>query len=58
MKPVFSCDAYPIYALPKSDPLYASVTVRAIEYWTKWFGRSRTGAAKGRVWATTGEGRI
>jgi len=58
MKPVFSCDAYPIYALPKSDPLYASVTVRAIEYWTKWFGRSRTGAPKARVWATTGEGRI
>lgn len=47
-------DAYPIYALPEGDPLYAVVTVGAIEYWTKWFGRSRSGNPKGRVWATTG----
>ncbi len=54
MKSAYLCDAYPIYALPKGDPHYASVTVRAIEYWTKWFGRSRSGALKGRLWATTG----
>jgi hypothetical protein len=54
MKPVYACDAYPICALPVSDPLYASVTVRAIEYWMKWFGRNRMGMPKGRVWATTG----
>lgn len=54
MKPAFHCDAYPIYALPKGDAHYASFTVRAIEYWTKWFGRSRSGTLKGRVWATTG----
>jgi hypothetical protein len=54
MKKQYDCDAYPIYSLPQSDPLYTSVTVRAIEYWTKWFGRTRSGASKGRVWATTG----
>jgi hypothetical protein len=54
MKAEYHCDAYPIYTLPKGDPHYASVTVRAIEYWTKWFGRDRAGTAKGRVWATTG----
>jgi hypothetical protein len=54
MKRAYDCDTYPIYSLPKSDPLYASVTVKAIEYWTKWFGRSRSGNSKGRVWATTG----
>jgi hypothetical protein len=54
MKPAYYYDAYPIYVLPKGDPHYASVTVRAIEYWTKWFGRSRSGTSKGRLWATTG----
>lgn len=54
MKPAYHCDAYPIYVLPKGDPHYASVIVRAIEYWTKWFGRSRSGTLKGRVWATAG----
>ena len=54
MKPAYHCDAYPIYVLPKGDPYYASVTVGAIEYWTKWFGRNRSGTAKGRVWATAG----
>ena len=54
MKSTYHCDSYPIYALPKQDPVYTSVTVRAIEYWTKWFGRGRSGNPKGRVWATTG----
>jgi hypothetical protein len=54
MKSAYHCDAYPIYALPKSDAHYASVTTRAIEYWTKWFGRTRSGTTKGRLWATTG----
>lgn len=54
MKPGYLCDAYPIYSLPRSDPHYESVTGRAIQYWTKWFGRSRSGTPKGRVWATTG----
>lgn len=54
MKPAYHCDAYPIYALPKSDAYYAAVTARAIEYWTKWFGRARSGTPKGRLWATTG----
>jgi hypothetical protein len=49
MKPVYACGTYPIYALPMSDPLYAAVTVRAIEYWTKWFGRNRMGVPKGRL---------
>jgi hypothetical protein len=53
-KPLYQCDAYPIYVLPNDDRLYASVTTGAIEYWTKWFGRSRSGTPKGRVWATTG----
>jgi hypothetical protein len=54
MKSTYQCDAYPIFALPKSDPLHSPVTARAIEYWTKWFGRSRSGNSKGRVWATAG----
>lgn len=54
LKPRYHCDAYPIYVLPKSDPDYSSVTTSAIQYWTKWFGRTRTGTEKGRVWATTG----
>jgi hypothetical protein len=54
MKPAYLCDAYPIYALPKDDPDYDVVTRRAIEYWTKWFGRTRTGSPKGRVWASCG----
>jgi hypothetical protein len=53
MKSAYHCDAYPIYALPKGDLHYAAVTVRAIEYWTKWFGRGRRGTSKGRLWATT-----
>jgi len=53
MKPQYYCDAYPIYAVPKADPAYTPVTVRAVEYWTKWFGRSRSGSPKGRLWAAT-----
>ena len=54
MKSTYHCDAYPIFTLPKSDLEYAAVTVRAIQYWTKWFGRSSSGIPKGRVWATSG----
>jgi hypothetical protein len=50
----FDCDAYPIFCLPKDDPLYETVTVAAIRYWTKWFARTREGKVKGRVWARTG----
>lgn len=53
-KAAYYCDAYPIFALPKNDSDYAAVTARAIEYWTKWFGRNRGGQPKDRVWATTG----
>lgn len=54
MKPRYRCDAYPIYVLPKTDPHYDVVTRRAIEYWTRWFGQTRQGTRKGRVWATVG----
>ena len=54
MKADYHCDAYPIYSLPKEDPNYQNVTVRAIQYWTKWFGRNRSGTPKGRLWSTTG----
>lgn len=50
----YDCDAYPIYSLPADDPLHKRVTVGAIEYWTKWFGRTSSGASKGRVWTVTG----
>ncbi len=53
-KPLYQRDAYAIYVLPNNDRLYASVTTGAIEYWPKWFGRSRSGTPKGRMWATTG----
>ena len=54
MRPAYRCDAYPIYVLPKSDAQYGAVTTRAIEYWTKWFARTRSGTTKGRLWAKTG----
>jgi hypothetical protein len=54
MRARYHCDAYPIYALPKADPNYRSVTTRAIEYWTKWFGRDRSGTSKGRLWSSAG----
>ena len=53
-KPEYDCDAYPIFVLPSTDPNYSRVTVRAIQYWTKWFGRGRNKKTKGRVWAETG----
>ncbi|MEE8585400.1 MAG: hypothetical protein V3T83_11160 [Acidobacteriota bacterium] len=54
MKVRFSCDAYPIYALPSDHPDYQKVTVAAVQYWTKWFGKDSGGRPKGRVWAETG----
>jgi len=54
MKPQFRCDAYPIYILSPEDPRYQRVTVAAVRYWTKWFGRDRLGHPKGRVWAQLG----
>jgi len=54
IRAIYHCDAYPIYSLPKNDPLYDCVTAEAIRYWSKWFGRDRAGNPKGRVWATTG----
>lgn len=58
MKSEYSCDAYPIYALPEDDPQYESITRNALRYWTKWFGRTRLNDGgesieKGRVWART-----
>jgi len=50
MKTRFSCDAYPIYVLPAGHPHYRRVTVAAVRYWTKWFGKDRLGNRKGRVW--------
>jgi hypothetical protein len=54
MKARFLCDAYPIYVLPPTDPNYQHLTVRAVQYWTKWFGQDRQGKSKGRVWSATG----
>lgn len=54
MKSEYLCDAYPIFCLPEEDPDYLAVTVAAIRYWTKWFGTSRSGQAKGRVWSSVG----
>lgn len=54
MKALYTCDAYPIYSLPPDHELYERVTVEAIRYWTKWFGQTRTGSPKGRVWTTVG----
>lgn len=53
-KGAFECDAYPIYCLPQDDPRFDVVTRAAIRYWTKWFGTTRDGRLKGRVWATIG----
>lgn len=54
MKALYDCDAYPIYCLPVDDPNHEQVTIGAIRYWTKWFGRTRDGQPKGRVWAFVG----
>jgi len=53
-KPLYQCDAYPIYSLSPDHEFYERVTVAAIRYWTKWFGQTRTGHPKGRVWTTVG----
>jgi len=50
----FECDAYPLYLLPEGDPDYEKVTVAAVRYWMKWFGRTRLGVEKGRIWTTVG----
>jgi hypothetical protein len=52
MKAAYMCDAYPIYCLPEDDEDYEVVTTHLILYWLKWFGTSRDGHTKGRVWAT------
>jgi uncharacterized protein DUF6932 len=54
MKSRFHCDAYPILVLPATHPDYDTVTLQIIAYWMKWFGTSRDGSPKGRVWATVG----
>lgn len=50
----YDCDAYPLYSLPENDPAYEKVTVAGLRYWMKWFGRSRVGIEKGRIWASVG----
>jgi len=54
MKGEYDCDAYPLYSLPEDDPAYEKVTVAGLRYWMKWFGRSRLGVEKGRIWASVG----
>jgi hypothetical protein len=54
MKGRFKCDAYPIYVLPVGTKDYDRVTLDGVRYWTKWFGRTRDGIRKGRVWASVG----
>jgi len=53
-KAEFECDAYPLYSLPEDDPAYWKVTAAGLRYWMKWFGRTRLGVEKGRIWATVG----
>jgi len=54
VKSDYDCDAYPLYSLPEDDPAYEKVTVAGLRYWMKWFGRTRLGVEKGRVWASVG----
>lgn len=54
LKKEYECDAYPLFSLPEDDPAYEKVTVAGLRYWMKWFGRTRLGAEKGRVWASVG----
>lgn len=54
LKSEYGCDAYPLYSLPEDDPAYEKVTVAGLRYWMKWFGRTRLGVEKGRVWASVG----
>ncbi len=55
MKEQYKCDAYPIYCLPIMHKDYEAITLKAIRYWTKWFGQTRQGIPKGRVWTTIGD---
>jgi hypothetical protein len=54
LKKEYDCDAYPLYSLPEDDPAYEKVTVAGLRYWLKWFGRTRLGVEKGRIWASVG----
>lgn len=53
-KAEYDCDAYPLFSLPDDDPEFQSVTLEGLRYWIKWFGRTRLGIEKGRVWASVG----
>jgi len=48
----FGCDAYPLFSLPENDPAYEKVTLAGLRYWVRWFGRTRLGVEKGRIWAS------
>lgn len=54
VKEEYDCDAYPLFSLPEDDPAYEKVTVAGLRYWMKWFGRTRLGVEKGRIWASVG----
>ena len=54
MKSEYDCDAFPLFSLPEDDPAYEKVTVAGLRYWMKWFGRTRFGVEKGRIWASVG----
>lgn len=49
-KSTHHCDAYPVPVFPVSHPDYVKVTLKAIDYWMKWFSKDRAGREKGRVW--------
>lgn len=51
MKAGYGCDAYAVPILPEEHPAFQQVTVGAMAYWKKWFGRDRRGSVKGCVWA-------
>jgi len=55
LKEQYQCDAYPIYCLPIAHKDYEAITLKAIRYWTKWFGQTRQGIPKGRIWTTVGD---
>jgi len=55
MKEQYQCDAYPIYCLSIAHKDYEAITLKAIRYWTKWFGQTRQGIPKGRIWTTVGD---
>lgn len=53
-KDLYNCDAYFLLSLPPAHTFYERVTVKAIRYWTKWFGQTRAGNPKGRIWTRVG----